>query len=100
MPDTRPDPPPAPVTRGRTAVTVLALLSLLAITVGVMWWAWIEIGEAQFSVHGLIALGLGIGLTLACGAVLMGLIFYSSRRGYDERAHQWSRDRGRPDGPG
>jgi hypothetical protein len=74
----------------------------------VTWWGWHEIGDVEFSVHGWIALALGIGLTLLCGIGLMGLVFFSSRRGYDDRAHGWTRehresgaqrpsDRGRPE---
>lgn len=48
--------------------------------------AWASAGPVEISVHGWIALGLGVSLTLALGAGLMGLVFYSSRRGFDDRA--------------
>jgi hypothetical protein len=38
--------------------------------------------------HGLVALGLGAVATFALGAGLMALVFFSNRRGYDERAHR------------
>jgi hypothetical protein len=38
------------------------------------------------SVHGWVALVLGVVFSVLVGCGLMGLMFYSSRRGYDERA--------------
>jgi hypothetical protein len=75
----------------RSALTIVFLLVLLAATAGVTVWAWREIGEVEIGVHGLIALGLGAGFTILVGAGLMALMFVSSRRGYDERAHQSER---------
>jgi hypothetical protein len=49
--------------------------------------------DAQMSVHGWIALSLGVFFSLLVGCGLMALMFYSSRHGYDERA-QSDRDRG------
>src|SRR5262249_55542479 len=43
--------------------------------------------NAEMSVHGWIALTLGVLFSLIVGCGLMALVFYSSRRGYDERAH-------------
>jgi hypothetical protein len=72
----------------RSAGTLIVLLGLLAASTGVALWAWHEIGEVAISGHGLIALGLGVVLTLLVGVGLMTLLFFSARRGYDERAHQ------------
>jgi hypothetical protein len=72
----------------RTALTVAVLVGLLALSTGVAFWAWQEIGDVEMSWHGLIALGLGAGVTLLLGGGLMALVFFSSRRGYDARAHQ------------
>jgi hypothetical protein len=72
----------------RTAVaTAIFLLTLLGATGLVALWAWQSIGDVQISWAGLIALGLGAGLSFLLGAGLMALMFFSSRRGYDERAH-------------
>ena len=38
------------------------------------------------SLHGYIALGLGVGLSILLWVGLMALVFYSSRRGYDDEA--------------
>ena len=95
MPPTEPQPSSPRSRRRSTVLTVLALLGLLGLTAAVMAWAGIVIGEVEISTHGLVALGLGAGLTFLVGAVLMALVFFSSRRGYDERAHEWSRDHDR-----
>jgi hypothetical protein len=71
----------------RTAGTIAVLLALLALSSGVALWAWYEIGEVEMGVHGWVALGLGVGLSIIVGAGLMTLLFFSSRHGYDERAH-------------
>jgi hypothetical protein len=44
------------------------------------------------SVHGWIALGLGTFLSLAVGGGLMALVFYSARKGYDDRIEVDTRD--------
>jgi hypothetical protein len=40
---------------------------------------------SYMSVHGWIALGIGTFLSLAVGGGLMALVFYSARKGYDDR---------------
>jgi hypothetical protein len=77
-----------PDARMRSAFPIIVLLGLLAASAGVALWVWREIGEVAIGPHGLIALGLGAGLTFLLGAGLMALMFFSARRGYDERAHE------------
>jgi len=62
----------------------LALMGLLAFAVWGFAIAWRMSGNAPISVHGYVALGLGVVLSLVLGFGLMGLAFYSSRRGYDD----------------
>jgi len=62
----------------------LALMGLLAFAVWGFTVAWRMSGNAPISVHGYVALGLGVVLSLVLGFGLMGLAFYSSRRGYDD----------------
>jgi len=59
---------------------------LLAALAGAAWLlsAW---DAVQIGVHGWIALSLGVILSLAVGGGLMALVFVSSRRGYDDKAH-------------
>ncbi len=62
----------------------VTLMSLLAFAVWGFAVAWRMSGNAPISVHGYVALGLGVVLSLVLGFGLMGLAFYSSRRGYDD----------------
>lgn len=59
---------------------------LLLALAGAAWllaaWDAVPIG-----IHGWIALILGVIFSLAVGGGLMALVFVSSRRGYDDKAH-------------
>lgn len=66
------------------------LLPILGFSGWALWRAFVETGMTM-SLHGWIALGLGVGLSLVLGAGLMALAFVSHRRGFDERAH-WEND--------
>jgi hypothetical protein len=71
----------------KALLIVVILLGLFGATAILAFWMWNEAGDVQISTQGLIALGLGAGLSFLLGAGLMALMFFSSRRGYDERAH-------------
>jgi hypothetical protein len=75
----------------RSAIVVLVLVGSLLVSAGTAYWAWQEVGEVEIGTHGWIALGLGAALTFLVGAGLMALMFFSARRGYDERAHEADR---------
>lgn len=62
-----------------TLIAFLALAGLMA------WWVWRELGDVAMSGHGYAALILGVVISFGLGAGLMFLVFYSSRRGYDDR---------------
>lgn len=69
---------------GRT----LLVGSLIAILVGAsVWafWVWESLGDTEISTDGTIALTLGIVVSMLVGGVLMGLVFISARRGFDEQ---------------
>lgn len=71
---------------GRT----LLLAALGAMLAGAcVWagWVWMSLGEAEISGHGMVALTLGVVVSIAVGVVLMGLVFISARRGFDDRVH-------------
>jgi hypothetical protein len=72
-------------------LTIVVLLGLLLAAVLVMLWAWQEMGEVEISRHGMIALVLGTVASLIVGGGLMGLVFFSHRRGYDDKAHRTDR---------
>ena len=64
----------------------LGSILLLAVILGLR--SWISLAEVDLGFHGMVALVLGVALSLALGIGLMGLVFYSNRSGYDERAHE------------
>lgn len=71
----------------RSAVLVISvLLGLLVAAAAVAYVSWQDLDGVEIGFHGWVALGLGVGLTLALGIGLMSLVFYSSRRGYDDEA--------------
>ena len=68
----------------KTVILVLALGGLLVAALAVTLFLWLDLGEVDIGIHGMIAMGLGIVLTLGLGVGLMALVFYSSRHGYDD----------------
>lgn len=67
----------------KIAALVVALLGILALSVYGVAQAWKGVG-LELSLHGWIALTLGVVLSIALGVGLMSLVFYSARRGYDD----------------
>lgn len=65
--------------------TFLLLVSLGGILAALLIWTVSGFDGSQMSVHGWVALGLGTVLSLLLGVGLMALVFYSARRGYDDR---------------
>lgn len=69
---------------------------LIAVLLALVLWAgWIGFtgwnleSDVQMSGHGYAAMTIGIVMSLVVGIALMTLVFYSSRKGYDEAAgHQ------------
>jgi hypothetical protein len=49
-------------------------------------WMWNNLGDAEMDPAGYVALVAGAVVTLLVGGGLMGLVFYSNRHGYDDRA--------------
>ena len=69
-----------------------ALLGLLAAAVAFAYFGWTyEPGEAM-PVSLLIPMALGIVFSLIVGIGLMALVFYSSRKGYDEPPREIDRN--------
>ena len=77
----------------KTVLVIAGLLTLLGITVGGAIWAWQTAG-VEMSGIGYAAMFLGILFTILLGCGLMGLMFYSSRHGYDEAATDLSQGLG------
>lgn len=68
----------------KTTLIVVSLLAILATAVVGVHQLWVSMEGSAISTHGMIALGLGVLVTFGLGAGLMFLVFYSSRRGYDD----------------
>ncbi len=66
----------------KTILLAVALISLLTLTMFGVVSDW---DASAMSVHGWIALILGTVISLALGGGLMALVFYSARKGYDDR---------------
>lgn len=68
----------------KLGIVVAALLS--ACSLAVAWSAWQALADVPMSASGYIAMILGGLAACAVGAGLMGLLFWSNRKGFDERA--------------
>jgi hypothetical protein len=74
----------------RAALVIVGLLAMLGVTVGWAIWGWQQTSGTAMGFHGWVAMILGIVFTIVIGCGLMGLMFYSSRYGCDERASDLS----------
>lgn len=73
--------------------TVALLAALLGLLAASLWFAvrsFTAVSGPPMPATGYIAMTLGIVLSLAVGVALMTLLFYSSRRGYDEQVYDKS----------
>jgi len=68
-------------------VVIGILVVLLAGAIYVAYYGWVSAGDVTMPAWGWLMMGLGIFFTVVVGGGLMGLIFYSSRAGYDEAPH-------------
>jgi predicted phage tail protein len=62
----------------------LGLVSILGVVVALTAYTWFQMADTTMSANGIIALVVGVGLSLALGIGLMALVFYSSRSGHDD----------------
>lgn len=83
----------------RLVVNTLLAAAIAAVsTLGISWF-WRAIGGGELTVHGWIALSLGIFGTVALAWFLMALAFKSDREGWDDRVDN-THDPGRDDDKG
>ena len=71
--------------------TIVLVAVLFAILAAALWYAaqaWMSVAGPPMPASGYIFMTLGVVLSLVVGVGLMGLIFYSSRHGYDEAANE------------
>jgi hypothetical protein len=67
---------------GWALIAVLGVFLLFA--AGFAIYAWRALGVVEISESGWIAMAIGIAFTALIGCGLMALVFYSSRRNYDQ----------------
>jgi hypothetical protein len=63
---------------------LIVLLSLLAATLVIVYFGWTSAKDTDVPTSGFVAMAIGVIFSLAVGFGLMALVFYSSRKGYDE----------------
>ena len=68
-------------------LVIAALLGLLALALWVAYRQWIMV-DVDVPAWALISMAFGALAAVVVGGGLMALIFYSSRKGYDEPPHQ------------
>jgi len=71
------------------AGSIALLVILVALLAAAGWYAYegLSAGGEPMPTEGYVALIAGAGVAILIGAGLMVLLFYSSRRGYDEPPH-------------
>jgi hypothetical protein len=82
------DAPRSPIASKVGMGGVVVIVALLALLAGAFWfaiWAWTAI-EIEMPAGGYVMIVLGVVISLIVGCGLMALMFYSSRRGYDDAA--------------
>jgi hypothetical protein len=75
----------------KSIVLIVVLVALLGGALTFSWHVWTSVGAGQsdggqMNGNGVAALIIGAVATLLVGGGLMALVFYSSRRGYDDAA--------------
>ncbi len=65
---------------------LLALFALLAASLYYAYGLWVAVDAPDMPAGLYVAMVLGVLFSIVVGSGLMALVFYSSRRGYDERA--------------
>lgn len=68
----------------RSWVLLLVLFSLLVFAIIVAYLGWTSASGTDVPASGYVAMAIGVVFSLLVGFGLMGLLFYSSRHGYDE----------------
>jgi uncharacterized membrane protein YiaA len=69
----------------RRALLILALVALMAGTIVFALVLWTRLDGVEMSTNGYVALAIGAIVASLVGSGLMALVFFSSRKGYDDR---------------
>jgi len=82
----------------KSVLLILVLVVMLGAALAFSWHVWTTVGADEnqggmaMNGNGMAALIIGAVATLLVGGGLMALVFYSSRRGYDDAADLKHRD--------
>jgi hypothetical protein len=71
-----------------TWIITAILLAFLAAAIVLAYQGWTSTADVELPASAYVALALGVVFSLVIGIGLMALVFYSSRAGYDEQAHE------------
>ena len=74
------------VPKGIGSWLVIILFLLLLAAAGFVAHEGLRLGDSEVPASGYVAMALGVTFSLVVGLGLMALLFYSSRKGYDEPA--------------
>jgi TRAP-type C4-dicarboxylate transport system permease small subunit len=72
----------------RILIVVVSLVAMLVVAIWAGWDVVAGLVGGEMSPAGWAAAIIGTVLTIGLGAGLMALVFYSSRRGYDDRVDE------------
>jgi hypothetical protein len=75
-------------------ILIAVMVALLAAASYVGYVGWTGHGDVDMPTSAYVALALGLFFTLVVGCGLMILVFYSSRKGYDQPAERDLTDQG------
>jgi hypothetical protein len=68
-------------------IAIVVIFGFLAAAIAYAIWGWNSMGSVDIPPMGWVLLAIGVVATLVVGGGLMALIFYSSRKKYDDEAY-------------
>ncbi|SDF74145.1 hypothetical protein SAMN05216241_102192 [Limimonas halophila] len=80
----------------RTGIIALAFVVVLGAVSALVADSWLAMGGVSMGWTGIVAMIVGILLTLGLGIGLMALSFYSNRSGHDAEVDAYHREQGGP----
>ena len=69
----------------RIGLLALPMLAMFGLAAYAAWSAWTSFDAVEIGVHGIVAMALGVVFTLGLTGLLLWLMRYSQRKGYDQQ---------------